>query len=71
MAATAAMTVVVVILGELAARMQVDSPLVRLALLSFTRAVTYGATLFAIGGPAISEGAKVLGWILRRRRADS
>jgi hypothetical protein len=51
--------------------MQVDSPLVRLALLSFTGAVTYGATLFAIGSPAISEGAEVLGWILRRQWADS
>jgi hypothetical protein len=63
------MTVVVV--GEFAARIQVDSPLVGLALLSFTRAVTYGATLFAIGSPAISKGAEVLGWIHRRQRADS
>ena len=71
MAATAAMTVVVLILGELAAWMQVDSPLPRLALLSFTGAVIYGATLFAIGSPVISEGAEVLGWILGRRRAAS
>jgi PST family polysaccharide transporter len=71
MAATAAMTVVVLILGELAAWMQVDSPLARLALLSFTGAVIYGATLFAIGSPVISEGAEVLGWILGRRRAAS
>jgi PST family polysaccharide transporter len=71
MAATAVMTAVVLILGELAARMQVDSPLVRLALLSFTGAVTYGATLFAIGSRVITEGAEVLGWILRPRRADS
>ncbi|HEY2103060.1 MAG TPA: lipopolysaccharide biosynthesis protein [Chthoniobacterales bacterium] len=70
-AATAAMTVVVLILGELAARMQVDSPLARLALLSFAGAVTYGATLFAIGSRVISEGAVVLGWILRPRRAES
>jgi hypothetical protein len=35
------------------------------------RAVTYGATLFAIGSPVISEGAEVLGWILGRRRAAS
>jgi hypothetical protein len=69
-AATAAMTVVVLILGELAARMQVDSPLARLALLSFAGAVTYGATLFAIGSRVISEGAVVLGWILRPRRAE-
>jgi O-antigen/teichoic acid export membrane protein len=71
MAATAVMTAVVLILGELAARMQVDSPLVRLALLSFTGAVTYGGTLFAIGSRVITEGAEVLGWILRPRRADS
>jgi O-antigen/teichoic acid export membrane protein len=70
-AATVAMTVVVLILGELAARMQVDSPLVRLALLSFAGAVTYSATLFAIGSRVIGEGAVVLGWILRPRRAES
>jgi PST family polysaccharide transporter len=69
--ATAAMTVVVLILGELAARIQVDPPLVRLALLSFAGAVTYGATLFAIGSRVISESAEVLGWILRPRKADS
>jgi hypothetical protein len=59
--ATAAMTVVVLILGELAAWMQVDSPLARLALLSFTGAVIYGATLFAIGSPVISEGRRGAG----------
>lgn len=71
MAATAAMTVVVLIFGELAARMEVDSPFARLALLSFAGAVTYGATLFASGNQVISEGAEVLGWILRPRRANS
>ena len=72
MAATAAMTVVVLIFGELTARMQVvDSPLVRLALFSFAGAATYGTTLFAIGSRVISKGAEVLGWILRPRRAES
>jgi O-antigen/teichoic acid export membrane protein len=71
MAATAAMTVIVLMLGELAARMQVELPLARLALLSVAGAVTYGATLFAIGSPVISESAQVMGWILRRRSADS
>ncbi len=70
MAATAAMTVVVLILGELAARIPVNSPLVQLALLSFAGAVTYGATLFAIGSRVIGEGAEVLGWILHRRAAE-
>jgi O-antigen/teichoic acid export membrane protein len=69
MAATAAMAVVVLILGELATRMQMDSPLLRLALLSFAGAATYGAILFAIGSQAISEGIEVAGWILRRHRA--
>jgi hypothetical protein len=31
--------------------------------------VTYGAVLFAIGSPVLSEGAEVAGWILRRYRA--
>jgi hypothetical protein len=71
MAVTAAMIVIVLIRGELAAWMQVDSPLVRLALFFFTGAVTYGATLFAIGDPVISEGAEVPRWILRRRSTAS
>jgi hypothetical protein len=45
-------------LGELAARIQVDSSLVRLALLFVTGAVNYGATLFAIGSPVMSEGRR-------------
>jgi O-antigen/teichoic acid export membrane protein len=71
MAATSAMSAVVLLLSDFAARTQVDSPFIRLVLLSTVGAVTYGATLFAIGSPVISEGAEVLGWILRRRRADS
>ena len=69
MAATAVMTVVVLLLGDLAVPMHVDLPFVRLVLLSTCGAVTYCAVLFATGSPAISEGMEVAGWILRRHRA--
>ena len=65
------MIVVVLLLGNFALPTHMDWPLIRLVLLSFAGAVTYGATLFAIGSRVISEGAEVLGWILRPRRADS
>ncbi len=71
MVATVAMTVVVLIFGEFPARMQVDLPLMRLALLSFAEAVTYGATLFAIGSPVMSKERRGAGMDPRRRRTDS
>jgi hypothetical protein len=70
MAATAAMTVVVLILGELASPTQVGSPLIRLVLFSSAGAVTYCAALFAIGSPVISESIEVAGWVLGRHRAE-
>jgi O-antigen/teichoic acid export membrane protein len=70
MAATAAMTVVVLILGELASAAQVGSPLIRLVLFSTAGAVTYCAVLFAIGSPVISESIEVAGWVLGRHRTD-
>jgi O-antigen/teichoic acid export membrane protein len=69
MAAAAAMTVIVLLLGDFVAPTHVDSPFIRLVLLSIGGAVTYCFVLFAIGSPAISEGMEVAGWILRRRRA--
>jgi O-antigen/teichoic acid export membrane protein len=69
MAATAAMTAVVLLLRNFALPTHVDSPLIRLVLLSTSGAATYCAVLFAIGSPAISEGIEVAGWILRRHRA--
>jgi O-antigen/teichoic acid export membrane protein len=68
MAATAAMAVVVPILGNFAMPTHVDSSFVRLVLLSTGGAATYCAVLFAIGSPVISEGMEVAGWILRRHR---
>ncbi|HEX4615735.1 MAG TPA: lipopolysaccharide biosynthesis protein [Stellaceae bacterium] len=70
-AATALMAVTVLLLQQFALAERPDPPLVRLLFLSASGAIVYGATLFAIGSPVISEGAEVLGWILRRRRADS
>jgi O-antigen/teichoic acid export membrane protein len=70
MAATAAMTVVVLILGEFASPAQVGSPLIRLVLFCTAGAVTYCAVLFAIGSPVISESIEVAGWVFGRHRAD-
>ena len=71
MAATALMAVMVLLLREFALAQRSDPPLVRLLFLSASGAIVYGAALFAIGGPVITEGTEVLGWILRRRNADS
>jgi hypothetical protein len=71
MAATAAMTVIVLLLNNFAVPTPVDSPLVRLVLLSTAGAVTYCVVLLAIGSPAISEAVEVAGWILRRYRASN
>jgi O-antigen/teichoic acid export membrane protein len=71
MVATAVMTGVVLLLDDFGAPLQVDSPFIRLVLLSIGGAMTYCAVLFAIGSPVISEGTEVVGWILRRRSADS
>ena len=70
MAATAAMTVVVLVLGELASFAQVGSPLLRLVLFSTAGAVTYCAVLFAIGSPVVSESIEVAGWVIGRHRAE-
>jgi O-antigen/teichoic acid export membrane protein len=70
MAATGAMTVVVLIFSELASPAQVSSPLIRLGLFSSAGAVTYCAVLFAIGSPVIGEIIEVAGWVLGRHRAD-
>jgi len=66
LAATAAMAAVVLLLREFILAGGSDSPLIGLILLSAGGAVTYGAVLFAIGSPVISEGIEVIGWILRR-----
>jgi hypothetical protein len=71
MAATVLMAMTVLLVQQFALAERPDPPLVRLLFLSASGAIVYGATLFAIGSPVISEGAEVLGWILRRRRADS
>ncbi len=70
-AATAAMTVVVLLVGEFAASVQLDAPLLRLALLSTVGAVSYGVVLLIIGSPVIGESVEVVGWILRRRGANT
>jgi O-antigen/teichoic acid export membrane protein len=70
MAATAAMTVVVLVLGALASPTQVGSPLIRLVLFCTAGAVTYCAVLFAIGSPVISESIEVAGWVFGRHRDD-
>ncbi|HEY3619077.1 MAG TPA: polysaccharide biosynthesis C-terminal domain-containing protein, partial [Candidatus Sulfotelmatobacter sp.] len=70
MAATALMAAIVLLLREFVLAGRSDPPIIRLLFLSASGAIVYGATLFAMGGPVISEGAEVLGWILRRRRAE-
>lgn len=71
MASTAAMAVTVLVAGRFAASAQIDAPFIRLVLLSTIGAATYGAVLFGIGSPVLGESAQVMGWILRRRSADS
>ena len=70
MAATAAMSVVVLVLGALASPTQVGSPLIRLVLFSTAGAMTYCAVLFAIGSPVINESIEVAGWVIGRHRAE-
>jgi hypothetical protein len=69
MAATGAMTLVVLLLGDFAVPTHVDSPFVRLVLLSISGAVTYCGVLFSIGSQTIREDIEIAGWILRRHRA--
>jgi O-antigen/teichoic acid export membrane protein len=69
LAATALMAGMVLLLREFALEGRSDPPAVRLLFLSASGAIAYGAALFAIGSPVITESAEVLGWILRRRRA--
>jgi O-antigen/teichoic acid export membrane protein len=71
LAATAAMAAVVLLLREFALAGRAEPAWVRLVFLSVSGATTYGAALFAIGSPVIGEGVEVVGWILRRRNADS
>ena len=70
LAATALMAVIVLLLREFALNGRSDPPLLTLLFLSASGAIVYGAALFAIGSPVITEGLEVLGWILRRRKAD-
>jgi O-antigen/teichoic acid export membrane protein len=70
MAATALMALIVLLLREFAVAGRSDPPLLRLLFLSAGGAIAYGAALFTIGSPVITEGAEVLGWILRRRRGE-
>lgn len=69
-AATALMAVAVLLLRELPSDALANLPLLRLFFLSASGAIVYGAALFAIGSPVTAEGVEVLGWILRRRRAE-
>jgi O-antigen/teichoic acid export membrane protein len=71
MSATALMGFTVLLLREFVLAERVDAPLIRLLFLTASGAIVYGAALFAIGGPVISEGTEVLGWVFRRHRADS
>jgi hypothetical protein len=70
MAATALMALIVLVLREFALAGRSDPALLRLLFLSASGAIAYGAALFTIGSPVITEGAEVLGWILRRRRGE-
>jgi teichuronic acid exporter len=69
-AAAAAMAAIVFLLGAVMSAEPLDARWLRLALLSLAGAVTYGAVVFAIGSPVISEAAEVVGWVLRRYRAE-
>jgi O-antigen/teichoic acid export membrane protein len=70
-AATAVMAGVVLLLREFALAGSSEAPVVRLVLLSVSGAIAYAGALFAIGSPVIAEGTEVVGWILRRGRAES
>jgi len=65
-AACAAMAAVVFLVRDFFAVGRLEHPLIALVLLSAIGATTYCATLLTIGSPVISEGAQVVGWILRR-----
>ena len=68
-AAAAAMAAVVLLTREFALAGQSGSPWPNLIVLSVIGAVTYGATLLAIGSPVIGEGVEVVGWVLKRGHA--
>jgi O-antigen/teichoic acid export membrane protein len=70
LAATAVMAGIVLLLREFALRGEPGPAWFALVLLSAAGAVSYGAALFAIGGPVLAEGTEVVSWILRRQRAD-
>ena len=71
LAATVVMAVVVLLLREFALAGRPEPAWAKLLLLSVSGAAAYVAALLAIGSPVIGEGAEVIGWILRRRSADS
>jgi O-antigen/teichoic acid export membrane protein len=70
-AATAVMAAIVLLLREFILATPTGSPLARLALLSISGAITYGAALFAIGSPVIAEGTEVIRWVLSRGRTTN
>jgi O-antigen/teichoic acid export membrane protein len=69
-AATALMTVAVLLLRQLASDALPNLASLRLVFLSTSGAIVYGAALFAIGSPVTAEGIEVLAWMIRRRRAE-
>jgi O-antigen/teichoic acid export membrane protein len=71
LAATVVMAVVVLLLRKFALAGRPEPAWAKLLLLSVSGAAAYVAALLAIGSPVIGEGAEVIGWILRRRSADS
>jgi hypothetical protein len=70
LAATIAMTTVVLLLRGTAFAGRTEFPLIELILLSATGVVVYLGALFAVGRTVISEIAEVVGWILRRHGDD-
>jgi teichuronic acid exporter len=70
LAATIAMTAVVLLLRETSFAGRTESPLIELILLSATGVVIYLGVLFAVGRTLISEVAEVVGWIFRRHGDD-
>jgi O-antigen/teichoic acid export membrane protein len=68
--ATAAMAAIVFLFRELALAGRPEPPIVDLVVLSVSGALTYGVVLFSVGSPVISEGAEVIGWIIRGHSVD-
>ena len=70
-AAGATMAAAVFLVRDFMMAGRLEPPLVRLVLSSVIGATTYCSTLLTIGSPVISEGAQVVGWIIRVRRQHS